>query len=119
VELTGKAAKTFINIVAACKPTHFQPQDEALLVEYARAVALADEAAGELRINGAVVIGSRGPQVSPWIVVQEKALKAMATLALRLRISPQARSQIVAGRPQRPLSYYEQQALLEGQDGSA
>jgi phage terminase small subunit len=28
---------------------------------------------------------------SPWIVVQEKAVRAMTALAMRLRLSPQAR----------------------------
>jgi phage terminase small subunit len=117
-ELSGKAAQTFISIVAASRAGHFLPQDEGLLVEYCRAVALADEAANELRINGAVIIGVRGPQISPWTLVQEKAQRAMAALAVRLKLGPQMRGLAVSARAERPLSYHERQALEQGDDAS-
>ena len=116
--LSGKAREIFTNIVAASRPGHFLPQDEGLLVEYCRAVALADEAANELRINGAVIIGVRGPQVSPWTLVQEKATRTMAALAVRLKLGPQMRGLAVPGRPQRELSYHERQALGGDDDAS-
>jgi hypothetical protein len=111
VGLQGTARQAFVDIVSACKAGHFQPQDTALLVEYCRATALADEAAAALSA-GAVVDG----KVSPWVVVQEKAQRAMAALALRLRLSPQGRSPTIPARSTRPLSYHERQTLMENGD---
>jgi hypothetical protein len=117
-ELTGKAGQTFGSIVAASRPGHFLPQDTALLVEYARAVALADEAANELRISGAVTISVRGATVSPWVLIQEKATRTMAALAVRLKLGPQMRGLAVSAQPQRPLSYHERAALGGDDDAS-
>jgi hypothetical protein len=55
---------------------------------FCEATALADRAAAELAANGAVV----GGKVSAWVQVQEKAIRAQAGLALRLRLCPSART---------------------------
>jgi hypothetical protein len=57
-------------------------------VQYAQAIALADEASSHMRAEGAVV----GGKVSPWLTVQEKAQRAIVALSMRLRLSPQART---------------------------
>ena len=77
----------FVSVVAACDPKHFRPSDLPLLVRYVEAAALADQAAEKLRIEGAVV----GGRPSPWIVVQEKAVRTLVALSLRLRLAPQSR----------------------------
>jgi hypothetical protein len=56
------------------------------LARYCEIAILAEQAALELR-NGAVVDG----KPSPWIVVQEKCVRAMVSLSMRLRLSPQSR----------------------------
>ena len=76
----------FNNLVTACDPTHFQASDLPLLIRYCEAAVLAERAALELR-QGAVVDG----KPSPWIIVQEKAMRAMVALSMRLRLSPQSR----------------------------
>ncbi len=77
----------FIEIVNSCDPKHFVRSDLPLLCRYAEASVLAEQAAHELRQGGAVI----GIRPSPWIAVQEKAVRAMVALSMRLRLSPQAR----------------------------
>lgn len=110
-ELAGKARDVFLDTVASLKPGHFQPSDRPLLVEFCRAAALAGEADKALAAEGAVVETERGSKVNPWIVVQEKAQRAMAALALRLRLSPQGRSPTIPTRPAPQVSYFERMEL--------
>lgn len=76
----------FLDLVAGCDRRHFRPSDLPLLCRYVEAAALGDQAAAQLRL-GAVVNG----RPSPWITVQEKAVRAMVALSMRLRLSPQSR----------------------------
>jgi len=85
--LSKGAARVFADIVSACEPEHFNPADLPLLIEYARAVDLADRAARELDKHGAVIDG----KTNPHLIAQEKAVRAMVALAARLRICPQSR----------------------------
>jgi hypothetical protein len=50
--------------------------------------ALAELAAAQLRISGAVIDG----RASPWLVAQEKSVRALVALATKLRLSPQSRA---------------------------
>jgi hypothetical protein len=77
---------TFVDLITACDPTHFTASDLPLLVRYVEAAVLAEQAARELRC-GAIVDG----RPSPWITIQEKAVRAMVALSMRLRLSPQSR----------------------------
>jgi phage terminase small subunit len=72
--------------VTGCDADHFRQTDLPLLSRYCEAAILAEQAALELR-NGAVVDG----KPSPWIVIQEKSVRAMVALSMRLRLSPQSR----------------------------
>jgi phage terminase small subunit len=76
----------FVDLVTACYAKHFQQSDLPLLIRYVEAACLAEQAAGELR-HGAIV----GGKPSPWITVQEKAVRAMISLSARLRLAPQSR----------------------------
>jgi phage terminase small subunit len=67
----------FIDLVAAVDAKHFRPSDLPLLCRYCEAVVLAEQAAAELRRAGAVVNG----KPSPWVTVQEKAVRAMVALS--------------------------------------
>src|SRR5262245_39637638 len=86
--LSPPEQKLWASLVAACTPNPFAESDVPLLCRYVEACALADEAACHLRSEGAVVDG----KPSAWIIVQEKSVRAMVALALRLRLSPQARA---------------------------
>ena len=76
----------FTAIVAGCDANHFRQTDLPLLSGYCEAAILAERAALELR-NGAVLDG----KPSPWIVIQEKCMRALVSLSMRLRLSPQSR----------------------------
>ncbi len=79
--------KLFSELVASCDPSHFRHSDRPLLARYCEAVILAEWAALELRQGGPVL----GGRASPWLTVQEKAVRAMTALSMRLRLSPQSR----------------------------
>jgi phage terminase small subunit len=85
--LTDPERTIFVDLVAACDPSHFRVSDLPLLARYVEACALGAQAAQQLRLMGAVVDG----KPSPWIVVQEKCVRALVALSMRLRLSPQAR----------------------------
>src|SRR5262245_59623711 len=85
--LSNSEQSVFKDIVSACDPKHFRISDLPLLSRYCESVVLADEAARELRNGGAVIDG----KPSPWLVVQEKSIRAIVALSMRLRLSPQAR----------------------------
>jgi phage terminase small subunit len=84
--LSDAERTVFVDLVTACDPKHFRPSDLPLLCRYCEAVVLAERSALELRL-GAVVAG----KPSPWITIQEKAVRAMVALSMRLRLSPQSR----------------------------
>ena len=76
--LSAAERAIFFDVVAACDRDHFRPSDLPLLVRYVEAAALGDQAAEQLRL-GAVING----KPSPWITVQEKAVRAMVALSMR------------------------------------
>ena len=84
--LSVQERELFSSIVGGCDVEHFRQTDLPLLSRYCEAAVLAEQAALELR-NGAVVNGKS----SPWIVIQEKCVRAMVSLSMRLRLSPQSR----------------------------
>lgn len=84
--LSEPEREMFATIVAGCDADHFRQTDLPLLSRYCEAAILAEQAALELR-NGAVLNG----KPSPWIVIQEKCVRAMVSLSMRLRLSPQSR----------------------------
>jgi phage terminase small subunit len=102
----------FVDLVATTKPTHFAASDLPLLVRYCESAALADQAAQHLRDEGPVIAG----RVSPWLVAQEKSIRALTALSMRLRLSPQARAPNNPSRAQQPVSHYEKMRLQNDED---
>jgi phage terminase small subunit len=92
----------FTSIVSACAPKHFNRSDLPLLVAYCEAAAMSEQAAAELR-KAPIVNG----KPSPWLMVQEKSVRAMVALALGLRLSPQARAPTQPIKPSNPASAYD------------
>jgi phage terminase small subunit len=95
--LGEQEVEVFRELVAACDPAHFVASDLPLLASYAEATVLARQAAKELSTDGAVI----GGRTSPWLVVQEKAVRAQIALSVRLRLAPQSRlkAEAVGRRP--------------------
>jgi phage terminase small subunit len=79
----------FRDLVAGTGPEHFVATDLPLLARYAEAVALAEQAERELHKRGPVMPDGR---VNPWNTVLEKAGRSVVALSMRLRLSPQSRS---------------------------
>ena len=65
---------------------HFRPSDTTLLCRFVEADALAERAAKELRKHP-VVDG----KASAWLAVQEKSVRALVSLSVRLRLGPMSR----------------------------
>jgi phage terminase small subunit len=86
-QITGRAREVFVDLIEAVDPSHFVRSDIPLLVSYAQAIALHEEAREKVAEEGAVVDG----RVSPWHVVMEKQAKLISTMAMRLRLSPHSR----------------------------
>ena len=86
-ELGEAEAAVWRQIVLTCDERHFQASDAPLLVRYVQNVVLAGRAAAALHHEGAVI----GGRPNPWLTVAEKCDRALVSLSMRLRISPQAR----------------------------
>ena len=97
--LPEPARTVFIDIALAVKPEHFAPCDLPLLCRYAEASVLAERAA-------AAALDGNAAALSAW----STATRMQSLLAMRLRLSPQARQ---PNRPNRPLavSYYDRMRL--------
>jgi hypothetical protein len=101
----------FVALVATNPPSHFRASDMVLLVQYCAAAVLNDRAVAELR-TAPIVDG----KPSPWLQIFEKTNRAVVALALRLRISPQARAPNTPTRRESPVSAYEMLRLRNADD---
>jgi P27 family predicted phage terminase small subunit len=114
-ELSAAERAIWMQVVSGCKQGHFQASDAPLLVAYCQSIAQHARAIKALAKEGDVTANGK---VNPWALIQEKAGRAIATYAARLRCSPQARSQYVKAADARPMSYYDLQKLeQENADG--
>jgi P27 family predicted phage terminase small subunit len=100
-ELGAEERAVWQEIVVTCDPKHFVRSDAPLLARYCESVVLARRAAAALTAEGAVIAG----RTNPWLVVQEKGIRAMTALSMRLRISPQARREAPTPKGLRPSPY--------------
>jgi phage terminase small subunit len=85
--LSAAECEIFTTIVGTCTPEHFRESDLPLLLRFVESTVLAETAAAHLRRDGAVV----GKRLNPWLHAQEKAIRSLVALSMRLRISPQSR----------------------------
>jgi len=99
--------KAFVDLVGSCEPNHFRPSDTVLLCRYVEAIVLAETAARHLRKNAVMPNG----KASAWLVVQEKCVRAITALSMRLRLSPQARAPNNPGPRPKPMSHYDAMRL--------
>jgi hypothetical protein len=108
--MSEPARRIFVDAVLGSRADHFQATDLPLLVRFCEANATAERAEAEMA-REPVIDG----KASPWISIWGQATKAATALAMRLRLSPQARAPNNASRPVRQLSFYERQDLVERQ----
>jgi hypothetical protein len=104
-DLTATEAAIFREIIATCSADHFVDSDRHLLVSFVQATLLSRKAAKTLETDATA------------LQIWDKATKMQATLATRLRLAPQARTDPKAlARKQaahRPPSAYD---LMKDQD---
>ena len=101
--LSQEERQVFVDLVLANKPQHFMPSDMPLLVTYCEVICQLRLASKELK-KGIVA----GGKTNPWIGVQERLIKSMVALSMRLRLSPQARSPTNPSRASRQANAYEE-----------
>ena len=98
--LSADERRRFTEIVANCDARHFRHSDLPLLCRFVEADALAERAAQELRKNAVLKNG----KPNPWLAVQEKNVRTLTALSMRLRLSPQSRIDARAMGRQQPRS---------------
>jgi phage terminase small subunit len=95
--------KVFAQLVGTNPANHFRQSDAPLLHVYCEVIITLRTAASELK-KGVVFDG----KISPWVAVQERAIKSMVALSMRLRLSPQARAPNNPSRATARSSVYEE-----------
>lgn len=105
--LSKSEAALFRYTVRMAGPKHFRSTDAVLLARYCEAASLAEKSAQHLRDEGAVIEG----RASAWLIVQEKATRALVALSGRLRLSPQGRTdpKVIARNAPGPQPWYVDQ----------
>ena len=96
-----------MQVVSGCKPGHFTGGDVPILVAYCQSLAQLARANRALAKEGDVLDNGK---INPWCLVAEKAGRAVAMYCMRLRCSPQARSQYVKAADE-PMSVYDRLKL--------
>jgi hypothetical protein len=110
----GEAEKrAFLDLVMACPVSQFAACDLPLLCRWAETVALAERMATRMAIEGE--LDEKG-KPSGAFTIHKEATKTLTALALRLRVSPQARMQKAPKREMRAVSYYERMDLEAAAD---
>jgi len=104
--------QVFRTLVAQCPADQFRKSDTGLLARWAELSVMAEQAACEMTMHGRVTPDGR---VSPWLRTYMQATKHLSGLALRLRISPQARANKAPKSLPRELSFYEEMQLAEAE----
>jgi len=93
-DLSPAASAHWRRVAAAAGQGLLTPADAPLLVEFCRALALADECHAAIAAEGLIVAGRQNPSVA----VLAQQVKSIVALAARLRLCPQSRhDRITAG----------------------
>src|SRR5262249_27343909 len=102
----------FVALVSRCPATQFQQSDLPLICRWAELAAMAEEAAEHLQTEDLVV----GDKLNPWLLAHLQVTRALSGLALRLKVSPQARSPKAPKVKAAPMSVYDIMELSEPDD---
>jgi hypothetical protein len=101
--LSEREKAHFLDLVLGCPSSQFERSDLPLLIRWSELAAMAEEAAEHLRTEDLVVDG----KVNAWFTIHQMATKSMSGLALRLKVSPQARSPKAPKTRPTPTSFYD------------
>lgn len=91
--LPGAAKEAWCNIVESLPPGHFRVSELPLLEKYCMAIHISGEATKITDAEGLVVeMGEKGYRVvNPALVISNKQVALMCTLATKLRLCPNSR----------------------------
>jgi hypothetical protein len=106
--------RAFLDLISKVPAGQFRASDISLICRWAEVTVMAEQAAGELAAGGMVTADGK---VSPWFAIHERCTKSLVALALRLRLSPQARADKAPKTLPGPVSYYDLKQLEDGPDG--
>jgi predicted metal-binding membrane protein len=102
----------FLALVSRCPATQFEPSDLPLICRWCELCAMAEEASERLAIEDLVV----GGKINVWFTVHQAVTKSLSGLALRLKVSPQARSPKAPKVKAAQMSVYDMMELSEPDD---
>jgi hypothetical protein len=108
--------KAFLDLVMSAPSGQFQACDLPLLCRWAETVALAERMATRMSVEGE--LDEKG-KPSGAFTIHKEATKTLNALALRLRVSPQARMQKAPRRELRTVSFYERMSLEDTVDDAS
>jgi hypothetical protein len=100
--------KAFLDLILSCPAEQFQRSDLPLLIAWSECVALRERMAVRMSIDGELDAKGRP---SGAFVVHQQTIKTLNTLALKLRVSPQARTLKAPRRAMQQGSYYDRMNL--------
>jgi hypothetical protein len=112
-DLPEPQKRAFLDLVAKCPASQFQPADVELICRWSESVVTARTAQAELAAAG--MVGADG-KPSPWVAIYQQAVRNQALLALRLRVGPQSRQPRAPKTKPVAMSYYDLQNL-DREDG--
>ena len=113
VSLQGPERQAFLDVILSCPAAQFRPTDLPLLCRWAELCVLCETAMAEMTAGGMVTSDGK---VSSWFSIYERSTKALAGLALRLRLGPQSRAFKAPKKDAGLASFYDRMTLLEGDD---
>jgi phage terminase small subunit len=113
--LPGPLREAFVELVASVPASQFQASDTPLIVRWLELQGMIEDAAAQIRAEGMVTTDGK---VAPWVRIHLDCTKALSGLALRLKLSPQARSPKAPKTKPGTMSYYDQQRLMEADNAS-
>jgi hypothetical protein len=108
VGLPDPERRVFLDLVATTPASQFAPSDLPMIVRWCELCVLAERAAEGLRSNALVTVDGKP---SPWVALHASAVKGLTLLALRLKLSPQARAPKAPKKLPVPMSFYERMNL--------
>jgi phage terminase small subunit len=100
--------RAFLDLILACPAEQFSPADMPLLCAWAETVVLRERMAARLSVEGEITDQGK---VNPAFNIHREAVRTLNLLALRLRVSPQARMQKAPRREMQEGSYYDRMNL--------
>jgi hypothetical protein len=103
--------RAFLDLIDRVPAGQFRESDLPLICRWCELTVVAERAAAEMSAGNLVTDDDRP---SPWFSIHERATKSLVALAMRLRLSPQARADKAPKSLPASTSYYDRMSFEEG-----